>query len=437
MKKKHWGIILLLVAGLGLSLAWVVKFSDSRPERQARLQSSGNSIVLEQVTYGTQHRLGDDRSLMGRVVRALPPKWQRRFPTVGSGSIQTYTENDVLVCWLTLRDPKGKYLSPSFGHIQVFDEHGCLFHTLNAGTHGGMNILASPVQLPSFPRRQKEFTLRVLDWQNVQLAEFKVRNPVVVSDSPNWRAQPLPATRTNGDLAITLEKVTYFTNATYVAITPIFSVVQEGKTTYAWTVSDNVWSDSSGNVTSYGDGLCRQETAWKLQTKLFRNANARFAANELWRLPSRPVMAPGQVVKLTGTNVFGKARLVLHSLGGPGSYTFSNNIITKAIPLGAGQGLSFSATSSGFGTNRVETISVDLIDPFVAVHVEGLAKDQLLSVRMIDDSGNRHEATIKGGANRANFYSAKLPATASTIAVEFIVQQGRAAEFILAPPAPR
>jgi len=168
---------------------------------------------------------------------------------------------------------------------------------------------------PVFPRRGKEVHLSVLD-QGKLLAEFKIPNPTPGS-YPTWRAEPLPARATNGDLEVSLTGFRAIRQTSEAALMEPrtmqrsartecdFSFSENGQQTTAWTpvlleladATGNHWMPSrysggnpylskleNGVIQSrFSGALWGCESAWKIRGEFLRTAN--FPETELLRLP--------------------------------------------------------------------------------------------------------------------------------------------------------
>jgi hypothetical protein len=189
-----WGAMGPTVAVLAATV-WIL-LREPPPLQVCRL-ADGSEIRLEAVTVGPRHWfLGGSRwqRLVGQ--RVQPPQAGR------------YTgAPDSLMFWIS-----GSALLQMRGQPSavIYDEHGCSLgpgwprrwqaETRAAPYAYGWLIAHTPPQpkLLTFQLQQDS-----LPNGTVPLAEFAVTNPVRAR-YPEWKPEPLPATRRDGDLAITL-----------------------------------------------------------------------------------------------------------------------------------------------------------------------------------------------------------------------------------------
>ena len=187
------------------------------------------------------------------------------------------------------------------------------------GKHTGIG------EVPMFPRRGKEVHLRLLS-RGKLLAEFKMPNPAR-GPHPNWTAQPLPVSATNGDLVAALTG--FRSHPTNSRTECVFNLRENGRETAAWIPFTFEVSDATGNhwMTTRSAGgnpykaraengglrceflgaLWPGESAWKIRTGFKRVAE--FPENELLtiakiRIPDATEVAePGTRYDCNGASV--------------------------------------------------------------------------------------------------------------------------------------
>src|SRR5688500_8717637 len=127
---------------------------------------------------------------------------------------------------------------------------------------------------------------------------------------------------------------------------------------------DTHYEDATGNS---GWSLCTNEPAWKYRTTIFRTDNATFSTNELWTLPAVGMPAPGAMVPVQLTNVLSGFPVELRYVAGPGSYTFSNDVLVTIAPWKAGMSGSLNSSSFDSKRGKVTTVSYGSANPFVVI----------------------------------------------------------------------
>ena len=183
----------------------------------------------------------------------------------------------------------------------------------------GNEIVA--VQLDAFPRRQGKFVVRVQQQgnggQEMSEQKFVISNPARKSFT-KWTAEPLPATKVDDDVSVTLTKLVFGADTTYnrnqdnpddpvnKGVQAVFQVQRNGKAAGNWQPVSVETSDATGNhvsgwcntqmngdedTTTYQWGLWPDEPAWKIKFEFSQQSD--FAANELWTVQNIP-MKPGR-----------------------------------------------------------------------------------------------------------------------------------------------
>ena len=238
----------ILVLGLAAGAYWWL----SRP--QVITFSDDAKVTLLAVQYGKRHA--------PPTVKASTTSGAKAAPRRG-GSFTT--TNETLVLWVRQQYDASGNQYHSFQYF-VYDQAGtaCVqtFGRNYAGNNRqGNEIMA--VQFDAFPRRQGKFIVRAQEQgnsgQEMSDQKFVVSNPARKS-FPAWTAEPLPATKEDGDLSVTLTKLT---TGAHLAITRIqddpedpankgaeavFRVERNGKPVSNWEPVSVETSDATGNL---------------------------------------------------------------------------------------------------------------------------------------------------------------------------------------------
>jgi hypothetical protein len=247
----------------------------------------------------------------------------------------TFVPPDSLVYWISRRE-KGTGGSVPINQpwsAAAIDSHGCEFSTANMRFRprfwvrpSGRGVPLSAGALSVFPRRERHFTLRFYEGDQV-LAELKVPNPAYRRYAI-WTPESLPATRPLGGSTVTLAS---FENVwgpgrfmdpaqKQFTLTPQFQVPRH------WALDDVDVEDATGNCGApdwpprFGPSarlfrrhppweplsaqfcFCPKERAWKLSATFLRTPDAPFASNEIWTLPNFQIPAPGVLRPLSSSN---------------------------------------------------------------------------------------------------------------------------------------
>ena len=240
--------------------------------------------------------------------------------TGGRGSFTTAT--DTLVVWV-----KAKYDPQQYHYFQyyLYDKAGTAcaqsYGQNYSGARQGNEVFA--IQLEAFPRRESKMYLRVQEQGNgsQELSEQKlvIHNPVHGKTYSKWTPDPLPSTKEDDDMSVTLTKLVAGAdmpysriqdetdNAANKGVQAVFHVERGGKPVSNWQpvsvetsdatgnrvnggVSQNNWQGNEDTVT-YQYGLWPDEPAWKLKIEFSQQSD--FTSNELWAVTNIPIQ-PGR-----------------------------------------------------------------------------------------------------------------------------------------------
>ena len=301
-----WSIVLILIIGLAASAYWWM----SRP--QIITFSDDAKVTLLAVQYGKRHA--------PPTVKASPTATNRPVAR-GRGSFTT--TDDTLVLWVREQSDASNNQYHNFQYY-VYDKAGtaCVqtYGRNYSGGRQGNGIVA--VQFDAFPRREGKFIVRVQEQSNngQEMADqkFVIANPVRGSLS-KWAADPLPSTKDDDDVSVTLTKLVAGADMPYQrnqdnaddaankGVQAVFHVERNGKPVSNWNavsvdttdatgnkvsggISQNNWQDSDDTVI-YQYGLWPDEAAWKVKFELSQQSD--FADSELWNVQNLPVL-PGK-----------------------------------------------------------------------------------------------------------------------------------------------
>ena len=299
-------VVLILILGLAAGAYWWL----SRP--QVITFSDDAKVTLLKVEYGKRHAPPKTKAA------AKPAAGAAARQVGGPGSFTTPT--DTLVLWVRQQyDPKQYHYFQYYTYDKA--DTACVqTYGRNYGNNRQGNEVVA-VQLDAFPRRQGKFVVRVQQQGNggQEMADqkFVISNPVRKSFT-KWTAEPLPATKVDDDMSVTLTKLVFGADTTYnrnqdnpddpvnKGVQATFQVQRNGKTARNWQPVSIETSDATGNhvgggpstqwngdesVATYQWGLWSDEPAWKLRAEFSQQSD--FADSELWTVPNIPLQ-PGR-----------------------------------------------------------------------------------------------------------------------------------------------
>ena len=290
--------ILIIGAAVGAFL-WlrqpqVITFSDDA------------KVTLLKVDYGKRH---------APPTAAKPASGARG----GARGNSFTTDKDTLVIWV-----RYQYDSQQYHYFQffVYDKGGtgCAQAGPRNWRNNGNEVVA--VQLDAFPRRHGKFYVRVQEQgnggQEMSEQKFVISNPARNSFA-KWTADPLPSTKADDDVSVTLTKLVADADTPYQrnqdnaddaankGVQAVFHVERNGKPVSNWEpvsvettdatgnrvnggINQNNWQDNNDTVV-YQYGLWPDEPAWKVRAEFSQQSD--FVANELWTVQNIPLQ-PGR-----------------------------------------------------------------------------------------------------------------------------------------------
>jgi len=440
------------------------------------------TLTLEKIDYGTKRPFHLDpwRQRFQWVIDHLPAWLSRILPHVGTstgawnGGDLPAPGGDALYLWLTRRDTRsGQYLDTGLHWAEIVDEHGCPFIAAQAG---GISHNQGPstrydvawFAFQAFPRRQKQFRLRLYDAPQNLVGEFVVRNPARASPAL-WKPQPLPITRRDGALVFILQSLSMRPDTNGAGsgrlqppplIAPAFEVSEQGKPTKEWEVVQTDLFDSLGNQPSVWPFktpfLCPFEPAWKLRVKFCGKEISGVASNSCWTVRHLKLPSPGSFATLSMTQQVQGLTLRLIGLARAGHTSYSNDVPVRAQPLNGLEKEDYSETSMAAGSGgRIDTKEeIQMPVPHAALLVSGLTEDHRISVHVSDEQGRIFFAKIwewdlpSGGFKQSNgfylpfkrdshyFLGFDIPSEVTELGLTVCVHRAPTVEFVVQPPRP-
>ncbi len=292
-----WSGLGILAAGLVVGVVW----RQSRP--QTFTLANGTKLTLLAVTYGKVQHFPATKTTNGR---------RHAFPDSTNYTLVVYIEQH-----------HTNNIWPNY-QLWAYDEAA----TACAGPSAmnqrrirqGEEIVA--FRFDAFPRRCTKFDLRLMEG-NPRNGGQTATNAFVVSNPargpfPSWYADPLPNHQSDGDLDVTLTRLTFGAAATPFntrnqnpagpgnrGAQMAFRIQQDGKAAADWQPIQVETFDATGNhvttgcsshwdngeeVALFQPGLWPDEPVWKVRVEFSRTSG--FSDDELWSVPNVPLQ-PG------------------------------------------------------------------------------------------------------------------------------------------------
>jgi hypothetical protein len=358
-----------------------------------------------------------------------------------------YTAANSTVVWIIEEHEPGN--SPSY-ELLVSDRanSGCVNIERKQGSFVKDGLSLQSFVLNAFPRWDKEMILRVRPYMGAASKEqFVMTNPAPVAMT-NWTPLPLPQTQSDGDLEVTLTKITTGAPVPYwqgrkpaptnelanQCVRLDFEARQIGRMATNWQAWPVQTFDGTGNRVNgliyeyppdgvfpypptgkhdgyyYQPGLWPDEPAWKVRLELSRTSG--FNADEVWSVTNIPVQ-PGSQQEVNADWVAGMAAT---------NFVFAETTI-GGIHLKLFRGLQYSANSDG---QKHITVLVKA-DPFPQT------KGIKLSVVKATDEQNRKLDFFWGGTTVNYPFEPTWVHNAKSLNLNIAVQKLRFVEFTVKP----
>jgi hypothetical protein len=369
-----------------LATAWALT-QEPLPLASYRLPD-GSVLRLEAITRGPTHEFKEG------------PYWQRLLARLPVPSLQKFAGDpiqkiegspDSLVFWASR---SGSSPFPEDLYAEVTNGRDCSYRTYAFNTAVPWSHWCEGVMADVVPRRGPNIGLRFFRFtgagHRIPVADLMTRNPWP-GPYPVWQPERLPATKRDGDLAVTLTSlVTRVTGpgkpkGTRAAGEPIWTEAHlhctwKGRLATDWETVKVTLRDPTGNqldpegtsadpdehgpVThflpdfyAFEPCFCSHEPVWKLRLELANAGTASIDPADLWAVHALPLPPPGVFHPLAAEFSRFGATVRLSGIAGPGA----------------------STPGGGHDPSNGVTVHLHCTPP--------LQEQQLLFVRAIDDRG--------------------------------------------------
>ncbi len=433
MRGKLIGVISLLVVGIVAAVTISFLRTQSRsPGLASQMLPDGTQIIIQAVTYGTNHTFTCGSPFLVHLKNYLPGKLHRWLGD--HNREQHFTADPSAIIWCSAFNPateRYSYINPD--HLRIIDDHGCSFRIGSYGGGGsGPAFSVNRAYSPWFPRRQQTVVLEAT-FRNFPPLTFKFQNTAYAGAVNEFTPEPLPATRTLGTTNFTLTRIRGHFNKEGHWFEPRLKIAIDGEDRTKWFKPRVNYRDATGN---HGYSLCPFEPTWKVEYDIFHSHEAPFAEDAILRIPDLEIPGPGKVVPLSRSEILGDLSLQFIALCGPGDFKFSNGVCIASAPYNESVGgSSFSSSSSGGPPRRVE-LSFRRKEPSLVIDVHNLGRSDELLLRGRDASGKFFPVTFNGSADRTYRYELQPGTNAARFALELIREKPGRVEYTVAPPRP-
>ena len=471
IRKDTLVVAVLFLAVLACIVVLVVRYEGGKKANlvvvtalQQVQTPDGATLSLENVTFGKSHQLPVTLSSSGSSL----------FEGSTTRACTANTANDSIVLWFSRREAQtGRALGFNWwSHSVALDEHGCEIEDDEPGMsafsrNSAMNTSGSrPLQkvrngeydmviahsaVRPFRHSGPTFKLRLFDTNGNAVAEFNVPDPSPSRGQyPTWTPEPLPATKSVGDLAVTLNKLTAkkversssFGKSESYQLSPAFELTENGEPAENWTRQTIRFFDAAGNSASPLDcRLCPRESAWKMQLRAFRDEHAQFDESEMWTAPSIALPTNGATTRLNVSHAVQGVKIELSAVGDRGTTSHSdlepargNSSTGTSGGVGAGEKRwSYSIQTKSQQGSSTTTVTCDL--PHIVVKLTGMTDEHFApDLRAKDDQGRDVKAYSAAKVGGLDLWFLEAAPDAKSLDLTFVVQKGRTFEVFVTPP---
>ncbi len=450
---KLFGLLLALVLVFVAALSWR-RGTTAGGFPRVKL-SDGTWLVARTVTVGTKHAFEIPYPLDMQISR-----WRRSYTQA------TATNRDRMLIWLTRENDRGDALDLKWfarAELVVSEDftisasnHNTQHQERNSssGSGTGNNGFSDAQTLGGKPTKQDaavafcefplvrpqqgKLRLNVYDGSQSVVAALEIPYPKLPNEpTDDWQPETLPVTKSAGNLDVTLKGMEYNryqSNQGALSINPKLEFLHDGQPSQTWYSNAELFDAIGNQTTAHQADLSPLEPAWKLRLTLAQNSGGRFLPEELGSLPPLALTPAKQLALHSTRQTINGTEIQLVGLGGQGPLEFtlpnSNaNFKTKAYTPGQ-QG---SGMSSGCSGNRCDVEFYSGL-PFLVTHDAAASNNVQLIVR--DQDGNVLPQSGQSGTLGLWFWFFEPKPTSTSVTFQFIVQQPRQVEFIIAPPRP-
>jgi hypothetical protein len=422
--------LLFIVLALGFVLAAAtlvgLRLRRDGASRQTTL-TTGNKVEVLAVLPGSQ-TFNSEKPWQRQLRKVLPGGMLRWLPTPamghcssGTNSATLYLRVESLAPFAPL--PWANYVAEDDAGFRYPMEGG--YCSFGGGAGGGGPIYG--FTLRASPRRQKDFLVRFFDARRVELGAVRVKNPLP-GPFPEWQAEPLPTTHTNGPVALTLESCAVAGQPNWRHLQPKWRLEATEPRWAKARAGYAMVADATGNEASI---LSPREPVWRIRTRVHRQRREDFRPEERAVFEKLAAPGPGEAFVVERTAEVSGVKVRLRTLASQGTLYFTNDVMGVLAPGKAGDG------STSDGIRRVNYWSSD--KPFVLLETRGATWDDETRIRVTDQDGRELKLDEGQGASGHDggvmtlVPKFTLPTNTTALTFEVIVSRALTFDFFVNP----
>lgn len=415
----------------------------------------GSELLLLGVSVGT-NQFSSERPWHRLARRILPPRYHSWIPQPVTGAHGS--TNGITIWFQQKRQTNQEFVLSYPGRQEIVSDNGetnrteGTFFSISPPTlpHGGVYIY-------NYPRRQSSFLFNIFNSNQQFVATYRIPNPCR-GPFPKWQPDPLPITKTNGDLAVTFNGVykqmeRFPPGKTSCWYRANFALAWQGAPSKDWEFNQSWISDPTGNrIGGLYPGLSTKEPVWCLHACFERTREATYNEQERCLLATLPVLPSVSFTNFDVQTNFQGSSFWLWAWSSPAAVTLSNGIMAKAEPAQPATNswtcyeLSVSWPNN---TNSSWIRCMNFTRPtLLMAHIPVSGRIERLYIR--DDHGRLCDRTIKEQGfvldrftvssaytpwyNHGFIVQPIIPAGAKFVTVEAIIQTPCWIDFYFEPP---
>lgn len=437
-------IALLLCIGGIVAMWW---FKPHQPIARLSLRD-GTVLRLEYATYGTKHKVPGS----GRFI-AWASHFAERWPSLGitprAANYTVSSDETALVLWFTTYDPRTRqYVDPvELMEIKLIEDGP------NGRSEGGSDIKSdypTPLmysKIGVFDRRKADLRFRITTMEG-QVSDMVVPNPAAKIRFPEWQPEALPQTRHVAGLDLVLRSLKMSSDGVGFCggLRPELEILDHGQKAAGLGWSFSTLVDATGNSSS--DRLLPlTESAWKLQTKVWRTDDYPFTEREGSTLGPVAMPGPGNYVILKTAER--DSVLPFAALFGPGHYRRQEGAFVRVGGVAEGE------EEVIFGdSERAPTVELNLKAPALVffsregvygyheekrkeaplnvVRIKSAGRDQRVNLAKLKVFGSI-EAEVYHFSSTGDRDAAGRPSPGTPVTVQLVSNKPEIVEFLIAP----
>lgn len=435
--------LLALLLGLAVCalLLWAVARSSAPQRPIAEVETAdGRIIVIESVTFGTNHIVGRNSFLVDRFGPWMPPVARELLQPKVPRSTWT-TAQDSLVVWVNAISSQGRTnVDCQDVRVEFEDSENGLWGP-QSGSWGGFDNKFSRVGylFEAYPRASQKLTLRLVPWGTNAPVSVSFVNPRPAS-AKNWIGEPLPARRKIGDMEIVLagltavttggEKKYWETPCTYWV--PEWQILSDGKPALGWREPEWSATDAFGNR---GQRLGIRQPVLRFSAKFLPVATNLAATERVVSLPNAQCSPNATNTLWFRTNSVHGREIVAIGLRTATMTYFTDGRYDPKPPMAmgptrGGAPTGWIASSRRISPTKVRTVRGHYADRPV-IYLQCLDRDisVRLGIRLRDSEGRVWPTTREGQGSGIIPFMLDVPADVTTVVPEIVLLKPVQAEF--------